>query len=219
MNIGVIFDADGVLFDSEKLEQITFPEAFVEYGITLDHEDVMHSMGVSNRDYMPYIKKKYGKDIDWRDFNRRKIALHKAIVEERGLEVFDGIRDLIEALRMKHIPFAVASSSDPERVRFNLETTGLAHYFSVIITSYDVTRSKPDPEIFLIAAESISRKPEECAVLEDSIPGVQAANNAGMKCIALTNTFPRKELVDADLVLNSARDISVETLEQLIDSR
>ena len=90
-------------------------------------------------------------------------------------------------------------------------------YFSLIISGKDVTEGKPSPQGFLLAAKKLGITPQNCVVIEDAVAGVRAAKRGGMYCIAVTNTCPREDLAEADIVVNSLGEITVKTIEELFN--
>jgi len=104
----------------------------------------------------------------------------------------------------------VASSGTHRKIDFNLEESGLSSYFETIISCEDVKRGKPEPDLFLAAAEKLETPPENCMVVEDSLYGVEAAKRAGMKCIAVTTSFPEEELKKADIIVDNLMEVPLE---------
>jgi HAD superfamily hydrolase (TIGR01509 family) len=204
--LGVIFDSDGVVVDSEKASLEAFVEAVAEYGVNLSDEEVRESCGITDADIVQKINGKYGKTIDYDEFKRRKLELYRRKVEQEGIKNFPGVRELIALLRSRGIPYALASSGSRAKIEYNLLRTRLAEDFSVIVSCEDVKRGKPDPEIFLLAAERIGRRGEDCIVVEDSPNGIRAAAAAGMRCIAVTHTFQETELREAEFRVTNLFD-------------
>ena len=128
----------------------------------------------------------------------------------------DGARELVRALHQAGFKLAVGSSGPPENVEAALNGLGTGECFSATVTGLDVTRGKPDPQVFLIAAERLAIEPARCAVVEDAPAGVEAANRAGMASVALTGTAPREGLAHADLIVESLRELSPEVIAELI---
>jgi HAD superfamily hydrolase (TIGR01509 family) len=202
----VIFDLDGVIIDSEPLHERVFREIWKEMGFADNH-------GIQFNQY-------YGKSdrAVWEDF----ITLHQPVQsieelltwkQEKYLEliriekpVFVGIPELIESLAQKY-PLAIASGSLHPVIDAVLELKDLKKYFPVRVSSQDVSRPKPAPDIFLRAAMLLNIEPEHCCVIEDSVFGVQAANAAGMYSIAITNTFKGEDLEHANYRCDSVEAI------------
>jgi HAD superfamily hydrolase (TIGR01509 family) len=207
----VIFDMDGVIVDSEPRHEKAFLDVFRELGYADKH-------GMHFPDY-------YGRsDLTlWADF----IAKHNpsqplqelaARKQERFLQLiraeqplFDGLPELVEKLAVRYA-LAVASGSQHPVIDAVLEFRQLRRFFSVVVSSTDVPRGKPAPDIFLRAAELLGVAPAACGVVEDSTAGVDAALAAGMQVFAITNTYSATALARATRVVRTYAEIEEELL-------
>jgi beta-phosphoglucomutase len=131
----------------------------------------------------------------------------------------DGAIELIDALIADGFQLAVGSSGPPENVALVLEKLGRASKFSAVVTGNDVSRGKPDPQVFQLAAEKLNVPAASCAVVEDAVHGVEAARRAGMASIGLTGTVNAEALSGADLVVNSVRELTPSRIRELIAGR
>src|ERR1700688_1131115 len=177
----VIFDCDGVLIDSERLAVRTESQILTELGWPLSESEVIERFVGRSSVYMQtVIEEKIGRPVDWRnEFERR---VREAC--ERELEPVDGV---IAALDEIAVPTCVASSSSHRMLDFKLGLTGLAERFAGrVFSADDVAHGKPDPAVFLLAAASMGVEPERCAVIEDSVSGVEAGLAAGMSVFAFS---------------------------------
>src|SRR5439155_13625408 len=120
----------------------------------------------------------------------------------------DGAVELIDALAAAGFLLAVGSSGPPENISLCLAKLGRRANFSAVVTGSDVTRGKPDPQVFELASERLGVPASVCAVVEDAVHGVEAAKRAGMISIGLTGTTDRERLGSADLVVDSLRELS-----------
>jgi HAD superfamily hydrolase (TIGR01509 family) len=111
--------------------------------------------------------------------------------------VFPGLVAVLEQLRAKGVPMAVASSGRPKKIEFNLEQGRLTEFFDIVVSSVEVERGKPAPDLFLLAASRLGLAPEQCVVVEDSVFGVQAARSAKMLTFGYTSSFSEAVLRDA----------------------
>jgi HAD superfamily hydrolase (TIGR01509 family) len=202
----IIFDMDGVIVDSEPRHERAFLEVLAEIGYGDRH-------GMRFADYIG----RTDKDM-WVDF----VARHKPsqpledllarkrrrVVEilRREQPLFDGLPELVEKLAAKY-PLALASGSERAVVEEVLSLKGLRKFFSATISGSDIKKGKPNPEIFVRAAELLGVVPAACCVVEDSKPGVAAGIAAGMQVIAITNTHPAKELSHATVVVANYGEI------------
>jgi beta-phosphoglucomutase len=129
----------------------------------------------------------------------------------------DGAVELIDALAAAGFRLAVGSSGPPENVALTLERLARAARFGALVTGRDVTRGKPDPQVFLIAAERLGATPARCIVVEDAPVGVAAAHAAGMASVALVGTVAAERLAGADLVVRSLRELDAPRLAALLE--
>ncbi len=215
----VIFDADGVLVDSYQAHLEAWralgrrlgrdlPEARFAATFGRRNEDLMHDLwgdAVAPEDVPAWS--------DWKEAAYREILL-------RDFPAMDGARELIDALRAAGFRLAVGSSGPPENVAACLRGLQRAGAFDATVDGSQVARGKPEPEVFLTAAEKLAVPPARCAVVEDAVAGVEAAKRAGMAAVGLTGTTTREALAPrAALVVDSLRDLSPETIAALIDGK
>lgn len=129
-----------------------------------------------------------------------------------------GAKELIVALDEAGFQLAVGSSGPPENIEFVLTQLGVKDRFDAIVTGRDVTRGKPDPEVFLTAAKKVGVDPDRCVVVEDAPPGVAAAHAGGMKCIGMASTGRTPEMLcEAELVVHSLTTLSPESFDKLLE--
>jgi len=126
-----------------------------------------------------------------------------------------GVLDCLQRWHDQQIPMAVASSASSENINFIIDALHIRSYFNSLVSGADIP-GKPDPAVFLIAAQHLGLHPTNCIVIEDSIAGVEAARLAGMRCIAVTTTNPAHALIAADLVVNSLAELKQENLLTLL---
>jgi len=209
----IIFDMDGVLTDSEPLICAAATEMFRERGVTVQSADFQPFVGTGENRYIGGVAEQYGVVLNLAEAKARTYELYLAMVPAR-LESFPGAVELVRKCRAAGWPCAVASSADRIKIDANLNKIGLpASTWQAIVTAEDVERRKPDPDIFLMAANRLGVSPSRCTVVEDAVNGVAAANAAGMRCVAVATTFPANLLVHADLIRPSISAISLEDLE------
>ena len=177
----VIFDCDGVLVDSERLAVRTEAEILASLGWALSEAEVVERFVGRSAEYMHrQIEEHLGRAVDW----ERAFESRYREVFEQELRPVEGIVDVLTSIAT---PMCVASSGTHAKIRFSLGLTGLLDYFDERIFSVqDVSRGKPEPDLFLYAADRMGASPEACAVVEDSPSGVQAALAAGMSAFAFS---------------------------------
>jgi HAD superfamily hydrolase (TIGR01509 family) len=196
----VIFDMDGVLTDSEGLINAAAVAMFAEKGLVVQPEDFLPFVGAGEDRYIGGVAEKYGFPLDLSAAKRRTYEIYLELVPV-GLNAFPGAVELVQLCRRAGLLVAVASSTDAVKVAANLNKIGLPlEFWDAVVTGNDVPKKKPAPDIFLYAAGKLSTPPQACAVVEDALVGVRAAKAAGMRCVAVAQTFERQQLAGADVV-------------------
>jgi beta-phosphoglucomutase len=220
MNPGaVIFDMDGVLVDSEPLYDQATTLFLRDFGVEADSAFYDRLRGLTLPAVWGSLKDRYALPQPLAELaaeSSRRLDLFFA--ELPGLEPMPGARELVAALRTEGVALAVASSSRRSRVELLLRRLGLEPAFAAVVSGDDVERGKPDPEIFLAAADRLDVAPARCAVLEDADRGVRAALAAGMRCVALDRgQGGQPGLALAHLTVTDLRDLSPARLRTLWD--
>jgi HAD superfamily hydrolase (TIGR01509 family) len=192
----VIFDCDGVLIDSERLAVRTESQILTELGWPLSEADVIERFVGRSAAYMQsVIEEKIGRPVDW----QAEFELRVRDVYERELVPVDGVIAVLDEIT---VPTCVASSSSHQMLNFKLGLTGLAERFTgCLFSADDVAHGKPDPAVFLFAAESMGMRPDRCAVIEDSVSGVEAALAAGMSVFAFSDGVTNARQLERDGVV------------------
>ena len=200
-----IFDMDGVIFDSERLYIDCCIEVAEKLGMDQIVETCHRCIGVTTEVTRAILLETY-RDIDLVDrFREQSVALVRSKIDSGLLELKPGVRELLDFLRAKRCHIAIASSTRTDIVEKELADAGLIGYFSAVVGGDRAQRSKPNPDIFLKAAELLGEKPENCVVIEDSFNGIRAAKAAGMTAIMVPDQLiPDEEISKlADFVLPS----------------
>jgi HAD superfamily hydrolase (TIGR01509 family) len=182
----VIFDCDGTLVDSEPLAGVAWERALAPYGYTPTAEDAEASIGLPYPRVHAYFAQRVqlpAADAFWVGLSRELFALI-----DSDLKPFDDAVSAARELRERGVPVGVASSSPRERLHRTLRRAGLLDAFDVVVAGDEVTNGKPAPDMFLLVAERLGVAPEQCIVIEDSPPGVQAGVAAGMHTIGVSRT-------------------------------
>lgn len=210
-----IFDMDGLMFDTERL----FVESFLQYvapqtGMDFPKDKLISLIGLNHASTLQIFPKLFGTAYSCDECYAISDVWTKQYLAEHGLPIKPGLVKLLEWLKKNKYQIAVASSSDRPKVVSYVESAGLTAYFDVIMGGDMVTKGKPDPQIFLMAAEALGcREPGSCVVFEDSKHGLAAGKKAGMHVIVVpdlidpTKDFPGyafakvKTLADAVLIL------------------
>jgi len=201
----VIFDMDGVIVDSEPYSMQALIDILRQYGIEPTEDDMRQSYGRRVRDDFVDYFAKYGVTADVNMAIAHKHARYYHLAAGH-LQSFPGAMPLLNRLRDHGYRLALASSGDRVKVAFGLQALQLNGTFEAIVSGDDVTHSKPDPEIYLTAAQCLGVFPAACIAIEDAPSGVESAKRAGMRCIAVTNSVDRDRLYKADLIVDSLDD-------------
>src|SRR5574341_1959616 len=202
----VIFDMDGVLVDSEPLINTAAIAMFREKGLVVQPEDFLPFVGAGEDRYIGGVAELYEFPLDVPAAKQRTYEIYLDLVPAR-LEAFPGVLTLVQSCRTADLLLAVASSTDEIKVRASLEKIGLPkEFWDAVITGEAVRNKKPAPDVFLAAAGKLDVNPAECVAVEDAVHGVQAAKAAGMRCVAVAQTFSPDRLMGADVIKDGIAD-------------
>lgn len=204
-----IFDWDGVIIDSSRQHEESWNRLAEEEGRTLPENHFKKGFGMTGE---RIIREVLGWTRDPEELRRltgRKAEYYREIVRTEGIEALPGVVDWIERLNAEGIPMAVASSTSRKNIDLVLDLLNLASFFQGIVTGDEVERGKPDPEVFLSAADQIGVPPGRCVVFEDAQVGIDAARAAGMRVVAVTTTHPAGDLEGTDRVVDRLDELSV----------
>ncbi|MBQ3425946.1 MAG: beta-Ala-His dipeptidase [Clostridia bacterium] len=189
----VIFDMDGLIFDSERVFMRELGEVMKPHGYIMRRENYLKTLGLTADALKGKVLEIYGEDYPHEEFSEITRVRVGEIARAGKLPVKEGIRELLAWLKERNIPCAVASSSKRRYVLDYLNAAGLEDYFETVIGGDDVSCSKPEPDVFLAALGDIP--PEEALVLEDSENGIIAASRAGIPVICIPDMlYPRDEI-------------------------
>jgi beta-phosphoglucomutase len=209
---GILFDMDGVLVDSEEFICEAAIEMFAEQCVYVEPEDFRPFVGTGESRYLGGVAEKYGYAYQSERDKTRTYDIYDKKVKGK-LKPLPGAISFIAQCKKIGLRMAVASSADRVKVEINLREMGVASgTFDAIVSGSDVVHKKPDPEIFLKAAEKLGLKPEECLVIEDAITGVKAGKAAGCRCLALTTSFKAALLQEADWITTNLSAVPTEAI-------
>ena len=200
----VLWDLDGVLVDSAPFHFQAWRELFTSLGREFSEADFRHTFGLRNDTILGDLLG----DLPPAEVERlaaRKEELFRRAA--RGnIAALPGALALLRLLRERGLRLALVSSTPHANIELVLRSLGVETAFDVIVGEEDVTRGKPDPEGFLLAAERLGVPPGECVVIEDAPAGVEAAKRGGMRCVGVYGDRPREALAKADLVVENLED-------------
>lgn len=189
----VIFDMDGVLIDSERLSFKCFQEVLKDYDYEMDEKIYLKFIGRNIDGIRGVLKKEYGEDFPFEEIYKKKSKMALEFTNKNGVKVKPDVHKLLDYLNNKKYKIAVATSTRRERALELLEEAGVKDKVNCVVCGDQVEHSKPNPEIFLKAANGLEVKPENCMVIEDSDAGITAAHAAKMVGIHVPDM---KELED-----------------------
>ncbi|HPC93514.1 MAG TPA: HAD family phosphatase [Sedimentisphaerales bacterium] len=220
---GLIFDVDGLIADTEPLNaRVTIRVLAEMFGLAgVRPEDFAAGYGKGAEAFVKAGARVHGLELSDEQAHAgaelRERYLTEAVRAE-GLPAFPGVLDLIHAaLTEDDFRLAIATSATRELSEAILDAVKVPHQKMVYVSGSEVTRKKPDPQIFLIAIRRLGIEAARCIVFEDAPSGVQAARAAGARCVAVTNTVPAAELADADRICDSLEEIDLNSLRELVD--
>ena len=205
----LIFDMDGLLFDTERMFMNLRAGVIEELGYTHREEDYLKTVGTAGDLLYQILEEIYGPDYPKAEVTQKTRALQREYIREHGLIPKPGIAELLQWAKENGICCCVASSSQNIYIREFLDAAKISDYFAFIIGSDEVTKAKPDPEIFLLACQKQKVKPSNALVLEDSENGVLAACNGNIPVVCIPDLkLPREEVLSKALaVFDSAKEV------------
>ena len=212
---GVIWDMDGVMIDSVPFHYRAWQAVFSKRGKNLDKSISEKPFG-----HIDTIKSVMGKEIS--DTEIKAIALEKEVLFRElireNLHPLPGVISLLKDLRNAGFKLALASSSPRQNIKLILDGLGANSYFDTVVSAEDVSRVKPDPEVFVLAAARLDLDHNRCIVIEDMPAGVNAAKSLGMLCIGVATNRPVEMLREADIVVKSLSKVTLQDLFGLFHS-
>jgi len=211
-----IFDLDGVIVDTAKYHFIAWQKLAQELGIDFTPEHNEQLKGVSRQQSLEIILKIGNatatdeQKTKWLTQKNDEYLSYISQIDQS--EILGGVLPILDYIKSKNQKIVLGSAS--KNARLILEKTGIMSYFDAIIDGNDVSKAKPDPEVFALGAQKVGIEPENCIVFEDSIAGIQAANIAGMTSIGIGE---KDILNEADYIFNDFNHIEVEFIDTLIN--
>jgi len=215
-NYAVIFDMDGVLADTGPIHYESWVKMANEIGKTFKKSFFEATFGQQS---VPITRQLVGRNVDQNlveKWAQLKEQYYREMVKDK-IKPLPGVIGLIEVLKSMNFKLAVGSSGPPENVELILKSLKIEFFFDTIITAAEVKNGKPSPDVFIIAAQKINVKPQNCVVIEDAPVGIEAAKRANMKCIALTTTHDIVDLRIADMIVQDLSYVSVNSILDLLN--
>lgn len=211
---GVIFDMDGVLFDTEKLYERFWCEAAQKLGYNMTVDDVVQIRSTDAVIACRILKERLGEEFDYEGVKKLRVALMHEYTEKMGVELKPGVIKLLKYLKLNNYKIALATTSNQARARNYLSKGNIIQYFDYILSGDLVMNSKPDPEIYLTAAKGIGLESAQCIAVEDSYNGVRSAYQAGCKVIMVPDRDePDNEMHNKTFMILNSIDKIIDILE------
>jgi beta-phosphoglucomutase family hydrolase len=218
----VIWDVDGTLVDTAELHFQAWQRLARELGQPFTRADFAATFGRRNPEIIRQLFGSHWTEREIDELGTRKEDYYKAAARQ-GVDLLPGVRALLEGLKAAGFKQAVGSSAPRGNLDLILGLTRTQPFFDAVVSMEDTQRGKPDPQVFLVAAEKLGVPPGRSLVLEDAVAGVEAAKAGGMKCIAVSfvGHHPDEKLraAGADLVVRTLERVSVQTVRGLLSAR
>ena len=206
----IIFDMDGLVLDTESTYCIAWQKASTEMGQSFTEQFCMSMSGLHYQDVEKRLIEACGKTFDLKQFTTLSGEYWREYVVQYGIPVKKGFFNLLSVIQSRNTPFCLATNSRKLNALECLCLAGLEDVFQQIITRDDVGRGKPEPDIFLAAAQTMATPITECLILEDSNPGIQAAVSSGAKSVYIPSVLP------ASLTAVESADFFADDLDKVI---
>jgi HAD superfamily hydrolase (TIGR01509 family) len=213
-NFALIFDLDGVIADTASLHQKAWIDFVHELGLQMSPETFRNRLfGRANQEIFNMVLDRQVDGNELRELSIKKEQLYRHYARGK-LKPLGGLQHFLESARAAHIPMAVASSAPLINIEFTLRETNLAAWFNHIASAEEMTRGKPDPQIFEITAEKLGFAPKMCLVFEDSYAGLEAAQKANMKVIGIASTHSADEISGNYPVVKDFKEVDLNLVRE-----
>jgi beta-phosphoglucomutase len=214
---GVIWDMDGVLVDTHEFHYRAWSQTLADYGVQVSRKDFQPLFGLRSADIMTALLGRPPDPEMLEEVDERKEALFRGAVPG-NVQTLPGVRDWLQRLDRYGVRQAVASSAPPANIEVIVDELELQPYFDVLVSGFQLP-GKPDPTLYLTAAERLDVPPHHCVVVEDAVQGVEGAKAAGMKCLAVATAQTPERLQAADAVVERLDQLPITLFEQLLGEK
>jgi beta-phosphoglucomutase family hydrolase len=213
-----VFDMDGTIVDNMAFHTKSWLAFFERRGQALDADEFFKATaGRQGKEIMRAYLGEHLTDDEIPVLDDEKESLYRELYAPHRKTV-DGFDDLIVQAKLRGVALAVATAAPNANITFTLDGLDLRRHFDAVVGAADVARGKPNPDVFLKAAERCGVPPEHCIVFEDAPLGVEAARRAGMRAVVLTTTLPAAAFAEFDNVIHIVSDFSELTIDELFNS-
>jgi beta-phosphoglucomutase family hydrolase len=214
---GVLWDMDGVLVDTGEFHYQAWQVVLQEFDIPFDRARFKATFGMNNTDLITALQGSAPTPESVARISERKEKLFRQAIRGKA-QLLPGTLGWLSWLQANGIPQAIASSAPCENIAALVDELGIRDYFQAILSGADIP-GKPDPAVFLAAAHKLNLSPADCLVIEDSVAGVTAARRAGMRCLAVTTTNPPERLAQADWIIDTLEELTIQDFTGLWNAR
>ena len=212
----ILFDMDGVIVDNNQFHKSAWQQFCTNNGFNFPEDEMnKHVYGRTNKDILNFL---FGKELQPEEIDRcgeEKEHIYREIYKPH-IKLLKGLIDFLKKAKENNIKLAVATSAPKTNLDFVLGNTNIKQFFDVLVDDSFITHGKPNPEIYLKTADLLDIPAKKCIVIEDSLSGIKAGLNAGMKVIGVTTTHAVEELSTAHHVINDFNELSLEDVFALI---
>jgi beta-phosphoglucomutase len=198
---GFIFDMDGTVIDSTQSDFQAWEKMLSEHNVKLAYQEFLDFLGGKGEEIVARFLSAGKEEI--KEMLRKKEQYFKEFAAQNHFSMINGVEIFLLKIKDSGYPMALATGAGKDKLDFVFSRLDFKKYFNVILTSEDVKKGKPDPEIFLKAAAKLGISPGDSMVVEDSGNGIKAARDAGAKTIAITSTHTKEDLLGADIIIDS----------------
>ena len=220
----IIFDFDGVITDSEILHWRSFNSVLARYGAQIPKSEYYKTyLGLTDVDCYKLLIEQGLLKLDYdavADLVAQKKHVFEVLAEKEG-RIIDGVREFLSHLKSNNVRMAICSGALRSEIELILDDDGLRDFFETVVSAEDVNKGKPDPEAFITTLTRLNDgrtdklDANQCVVIEDSFWGIRAAKSAGMRVVAVTNTYDARRLRGADVICDRLNELSIHDLQRL----
>ena len=220
----MIFDFDGVISDSEPCHFAAYNKVLIDFGIQISKQEYYAKyLGFTDYELFETIKKEYNTDFKGASIEQlveQKAEVFQELIRQAD-HLIDGIVELIGELKKNNIKIAINSGATAADIRVMLAGSAIEDSFDVIVSADDITKGKPDPQGYEFALKKLNAVSDssiwakQCVVIEDSRWGITSAKKAGMHTVAVTNSYTADELKDAEMIIDSVRQLKIRDMRKL----
>lgn len=211
----VIFDMNGVIIDDERIHQESWRVYCEKHGFHISEEDFkLKVFGRTEKNTFEFLYNRSITTEKLEKFSNERVDTAINIFKAQ-IKMTLGLQELLDELYENNIPMAVATSSRKRYFSFIMDALSIGKYFKIVLTAEDISKGKPDPEIYLKTAEGLKINPQECLVFEDTISGIKAAKAADMKVVGVATTHSSEELNIANAVVQDFQDVNINFLNNI----